>query len=39
VIIYDLDGIWPSISPNETDAVPDIDSDAVLTFTITRKSF
>ncbi len=39
MIVYDLDDVWPSISPNETDAVPDIDSDAVLTFAITRKSF
>jgi len=39
VIVYNLNGIRPGIGPNETDAIPDIDSDAVLTFTITHKSF
>jgi len=39
VIVYNLNGIRPGIGPNETDAIPNIDSDAVLTFTITHKSF
>jgi len=36
VIICDLDLVWPSVGPDETDAILIVDANAVLTSAITR---
>jgi len=39
VIIHDFNTVWPGISPNKTDTVSVVDSDAVLAFAIACKGF
>jgi hypothetical protein len=39
VIVYDLNLIWPQLSPHETDAVLAVDTDAELPFAVARQGF